>query len=45
MTQGFMLLSGVLENIWIVIGALIVAGKYPDYNHKMQFLSELGVVG
>lgn len=45
MLNDFLSLSGSAACLWIVIGVLIAANKYPGYNHKMQFLSELGASG
>lgn len=39
------LLLAPLILIWIIIGVYYVGKRYPNYNHKLQFCSELGAQG
>lgn len=38
-------LAGFMASVWMVVGVWWVARRYPGYNHREQFLSELGAVG
>lgn len=37
--------SGLLTSVWLVLGVIIAARFYPQYDHKKQFMSELGAKG
>lgn len=45
MNSALIALSGAAAFIWIIFGVLIAASRYPGYNHRTQFLSELGATG
>lgn len=38
-------LLGVIATVWLVVGVLVAGKRYSGYNHKQQFLSELGASG
>jgi hypothetical protein len=38
-------LVGLFVSLWVVVGVWIAAKRYSGYNHKHQFLSELGALG
>lgn len=38
-------LTGILGALWMSIGVIFVAQKYPGYSHKNQVMSELGARG
>ncbi len=36
---------GCVASVWIIVGVKAAASRYPGYNHRTQFLSELGATG
>lgn len=38
----WLILSGVVAPLWMLVGVIIVARLYPGYNHRQQVMSELG---
>lgn len=42
MDSNIILLTGVLAPLWMLLGVYFCAKLYPNYNHKQQFMSELG---
>lgn len=38
----WLILSGVVAPLWMLVGVIIVACLYPGYNHRQQVMSELG---